>query len=60
VLLTLLEEARQATVLQLPVTHEVARTNEPKRQRLANCPAIASGCPRLLKKKVPTAVSGLE
>jgi hypothetical protein len=60
VLLTLLEEGRQATVLQLPVTHEVARATEPEKARLANCPAIASGFPSLLKKKVPTRVSGLE
>jgi hypothetical protein len=31
VLLTLLEEGQQATVLQLPVTHEGARTPEPKK-----------------------------
>ena len=36
VLLTLLEEGQQATVLQLPVTHEGARTPEPKRQSFAS------------------------
>jgi hypothetical protein len=34
VLLTLLEEGQQATVLQLPVTHEGARTPEPEKAKV--------------------------
>jgi hypothetical protein len=34
VLLTLLEEGQQATVLQLPVTHEGAKVPEPKKASL--------------------------
>jgi hypothetical protein len=32
--LTLLEEGQQATVLQLPVTHEGARTPEPEKAKV--------------------------
>jgi hypothetical protein len=35
VLLHFLEEGQQATVLQLPVTHEGARAPEPKRARVS-------------------------
>ena len=35
VLLTLLEEGQQATVLQLPVTHEGARTPEPEKAKVS-------------------------
>ena len=35
VLLTLLEEGQQATVLQLPVTHEGAGTPEPKKAKVS-------------------------
>ena len=34
-LLTLLEEGQQATVLQLPVTHEGARTPEPEKAKVS-------------------------
>jgi hypothetical protein len=34
-LLTLLEEGQQATVLQLPVTHEVARATEPEKAKVS-------------------------
>jgi hypothetical protein len=35
VLLHYLEEGQQATVLQLPVTHEGARATEPKKARVS-------------------------
>jgi hypothetical protein len=34
-LLHLLEESQQSTVLQLPVTHEGARTPEPEKTRVS-------------------------